>query len=50
MNAFNVARELAAPFAPEDRVPVRAPNYFLSGHGHPRHQRGRTYTDLGRTP
>ncbi len=47
VNAFYVARELAAPFGPEDRVPVRAPNYFLGGRGHPPHEGGRAYTDLG---
>lgn len=47
VNAFYVARELAAPFPPEERVPVRAPNYFLTGRGHPPHEGGRAYLDLG---
>jgi len=47
VNAFYVARELAEPFESEDRVPVRAPNYFLGGLGHPPHEGGRTYADLG---
>jgi hypothetical protein len=46
VNAFYVARELAAPFEPEERIPIRAPNYFLTGRGHPPHQGGRAYVDL----
>ena len=33
VNAFFVREDLAAPFLPEDRVPVRAPNFFLTGAG-----------------
>jgi hypothetical protein len=45
VNAFFVAGELAGPFPPEDAVPVRAPNYFLRGGGHPPHTGGRSYVD-----
>lgn len=47
VNAFYVARELAGRFPREDSIAARAPNYFLSGGGHPPHQGGRTYIDLG---
>jgi hypothetical protein len=50
VNAFYVARELAAPFPPEERVPLRAPNYFLTGRGHPAHRGGRAYIDLDEGP
>ena len=46
VNAFFVAQELAGQFPPEERVQVRAPNYFLTGRGHPPHQGGRHYVDL----
>jgi hypothetical protein len=46
VNAFFVREDLAAPFPPEDEVPVRAPNYFFSGHGHPAHAGGRRYVEL----
>lgn len=47
VNAFFVARELAERFPPPERVAVRAPNYFLTGRGHPPHEGGRTYIDPG---
>jgi hypothetical protein len=45
VNAFFVAQELAAGFAGEDETPVRAPNYFLRGGGHPPHTGGRAYVE-----
>jgi hypothetical protein len=45
VNAFFIAAELASPFGPEESVPIRAPNYFLSGRGHPPHTGGRRYVD-----
>jgi hypothetical protein len=45
VNAFFVRADLAGPFGPEDEVPLRAPNYFLGGAGHPRHVGGRTYVE-----
>lgn len=45
VNAFFVRSDLAGPFADEAGVPVRAPNYFLSGAGHPPHSGGRRYVD-----
>ena len=47
VNAFFVPQDLAGRFLPEDRVPVRAPNFFLSGAGHPPHQGNRRYVDPG---
>jgi hypothetical protein len=38
VNAFFVRADLAEPFGPEEGVPVRAPNYFLAGRGHPPHE------------
>jgi hypothetical protein len=43
VNAFFVRADLAGPFGPEDAVPVRAPNYFLAGRGHPPHDGDRAY-------
>jgi hypothetical protein len=47
VNAFFVPEDLAGPFLPESRVPVRAPNFFLSGGGHPPHEGSRRYVDPG---
>jgi len=46
VNAFFVREALAGPFTPEETVPVRAPNYFFSGAGHPAHSGGRRYVEL----
>jgi hypothetical protein len=43
VNAFFVRADLAGPFPAEADVPVRAPNYFLRGEGHPPHPGGRVY-------
>jgi hypothetical protein len=43
VNAFFVRDDLAGPFGPEDAVPIRAPNYFLSARGHPPHGGDRAY-------
>lgn len=40
VNAFFVRADLAGPFPPEAEVPVRAPNYFLRGEGHPPNEGG----------
>jgi hypothetical protein len=45
VNAFFVREDLAGPFLPEAEVPVRAPNFFLSGAGHPPHAGGRRYVE-----
>ena len=45
VNAFFVRADLAAPFPEEAAVPVRAPNYFLRGTGHPPHQGTRRYIE-----
>ena len=45
VNAFFVREDLAEPFLPDHLVPVRAPNYFLSGTGHPPHRGDRRYVD-----
>lgn len=47
VNAFFVAEEFAGGFPPEDSAPVRAPNYFLTGRGHPPHTGDRVYVDPG---
>lgn len=45
VNAFFVRADLAGAFGPEERVPVRAPNFGLSGAGHPPHRGDRRYVD-----
>ena len=45
VNAFFVREDLGGPFLPEHRVAVRAPNYFLSGTGHPPHEGDRRFVD-----
>jgi hypothetical protein len=43
VNAFFVRADLAGPFGPEEAVPARAPNYFLTGEGHPPHTGDRAF-------
>jgi hypothetical protein len=43
VNAFFVRDDLAGPFGRADAVPARAPNYFLTGQGHPPHAGGRGF-------
>lgn len=45
VNAFFVRDDLAGAFLPEDRVPVRAPNFSLAGGGHRPHTGDRRYVD-----
>lgn len=45
VNAFFVRADLPGAFLPEDRVPMRSPNFFFSGAGHPPHRGGRRYVD-----
>ena len=45
VNAFFVREDLAGSFASEDEVPVRAPNFFLQGAGHPPHAGTRVYVE-----
>jgi hypothetical protein len=45
VNAFFVRSDLAGAFPAQADVPVRAPNYFFSGGGHPPHTGGRRYVE-----
>jgi len=46
VNAFFVRDDLNGDFPPPEQVQRRGPNYFLTSHGHPADETGRTYTNL----
>jgi hypothetical protein len=46
VNAFFVRSDLAADFPSADLLPVRFPNYYFGGRGHPEDPLGRPYLDL----